>query len=114
MSRRGVVVGTAVVLLAGAGADRAAGPVVGQAVVNQGRDVVVGTTQDVTFPVTVTGSGDPALTFVDVDLKGPNGGFYTTDAFCESTTACTTTFTVDAHLRPVSAPPARRFPGPLT
>ncbi|MFJ5063306.1 calcium-binding protein [Streptomyces nigra] len=107
MSRRGVVVGTAVVLLAGAGAsagaagaDRAAGPVVGQAVVNQGRDVVVGTTQDVTFPVTVTGSGDPALTFVDVDLKGPNGGFYTTDAFCESATACTTAFTVNAHLRP--------------
>ncbi|MFI9797361.1 MULTISPECIES: hypothetical protein [unclassified Streptomyces] len=107
MSRRGVVVGTAVVLLAGAGVpagaapvDRAGGPVVGQAVVNEGRDVVVGTTHDVTFPVTVTGSGDPALTFVDVDLKGPHGGFYTTDAFCETATACTTRFTVDAHLAP--------------
>ncbi|MFE5190345.1 calcium-binding protein [Streptomyces sp. NPDC056628] len=107
MSRRGVVVGTAVVLLAGAGAsaeavpaDRAGGPVVGRAVVNEGRDVVVGTTHDATFPVTVTGSGDPALTFVDVDLKGPHGGFYTTDAFCESATACTTRFTVNAHLAP--------------
>jgi len=112
MSRRGVVVGTAVVLLAGAGvpagaapAGRATGPVVGQAVVNQGRDVVVGTTQDVTFPVAVTGSGDPALTFVDVDLKGPHGGFYTTDAFCETATACTTTFTVNAHLAPGTEDP---------
>ncbi|MFD7389011.1 calcium-binding protein [Streptomyces sp. NPDC059852] len=107
MSRRGVVVGTAVVLVVGAGASagaapagRAVGPVVGPAVVNQGRDVVVGTTHDVTFPVTVTGSGDPALTFVDVDLKGPHGGFYTTDASCETATACTTRFTVNAHLAP--------------
>ncbi|MGW0146348.1 calcium-binding protein [Streptomyces sp. NPDC003333] len=106
MSRRGVVVGTAV-LLAGAGvpagaapAGRAGEPVVAGAVVNQGRDVVVGTTHDVTFPVTVTGSGNPALTFVDVDLKGPHGGFFTTDAFCETATACTTRFTVNAHLAP--------------
>uniref|UniRef100_A0AAU1IAL1 Calcium-binding protein n=1 Tax=Streptomyces sp. NBC_00180 TaxID=2903632 RepID=A0AAU1IAL1_9ACTN len=105
---RGVVLGAAVVLLAGVGApaDAAAGePVVSGATVNSGRDVVVGITHDVVFPVTVGGSDDSGLSFVDVDLKGPHGGFYTTDAFCESATACTTAFTVNAHPAPGSDDP---------
>ncbi|MGW5641132.1 hypothetical protein, partial [Streptomyces sp. NPDC003832] len=104
---RGVVVGAVVVALAGAGATTGAtadttpaDPVVTGATVNSGHDVIVGTTNDVSFPVTVTGADDSGLLFVDVDLKGPNGGFYTTDAFCETATACTTSFTVNAHLRP--------------
>ncbi|MFG2793830.1 calcium-binding protein [Streptomyces sp. NPDC048419] len=58
----------------------------------------MGITQNVVFPVTVAGSDDSGLSFVDVDLKGPHGGFYTTDGFCATSTACTTTFTVNAHL----------------
>ncbi|MFE0674803.1 calcium-binding protein [Streptomyces sp. NPDC058867] len=103
LASRGAVVGAVVAALAGAGtaADATPGdPVVSGAAVNSGRDVIVGITQDVTFPVTVTGSDDSGLAFVDVDLKGPHGGFYTTDAFCQSATACTTSFTVNAHLRP--------------
>ncbi|MFE5891199.1 calcium-binding protein [Streptomyces sp. NPDC056462] len=105
---RGVVLGAAVVLLVGVGApaDAAAGePMVSSATVNSGRDVIVGITHDVAFPVTVGGSDDSGLSFVDVDLKGPHGGFYTTDAFCESATACTTVFTVNAHPAPGSDDP---------
>ncbi|MDC0771711.1 calcium-binding protein [Streptomyces sp. HD] len=100
---RGVVLGTVVVLLAGGGASANAatsGPVVSGATINSGHDVIVGITHDVVFPVTVSGSDDSGLSLVDVDLKGPHGGFYTTDAFCESATACTTVFTVNAHLAP--------------
>ncbi|WP_328884059.1 calcium-binding protein [Streptomyces sp. NBC_00299] len=103
-----VVLGAAVVLLAGVGAPAhaAAGePVISGATVNSGRDVVVGITHDVVFPVTVSGSDDSGLSFVDVDLKGPHGGFYTTDAFCESATTCTTAFTVNAHPAPGSDDP---------
>ncbi|MEV8431313.1 calcium-binding protein [Streptomyces chartreusis] len=104
---RGVVLGAAVALLAGVGApaDAATEPVVSGATVNSGNDVIVGTTHNVVFPVTVNGSADPGLSFVDVDLKGPQGGFYTTDAFCESATACTTVFTVNAHPAPGSDDP---------
>ena len=111
-SRRGAVVGAVAVLLAGVGAsaDAASGtvlsePVVSGAVVNSGHDVIVGITHNVVFPVTVTGSDDSGLSFVDVDLKGPHGGFHTTDAFCETATACTTTFTVNAHPAPGSDDP---------
>ncbi|MGW3247491.1 calcium-binding protein [Streptomyces sp. NPDC001070] len=100
---RGVVVGAVAVLLAGVGtsADAApSNPVVSGATVNSGHDVIVGTTHNVQFPVTVTGSDDAGLSFADVDLKGPHGGFYTTDAFCETATACTTVFTVNAHPTP--------------
>jgi hypothetical protein len=100
---RGVVVGAVAVLLAGAGAsaDAAPGaPVISGATVNSGHDVIVGTTHNVRFSVTVTGSDDSGLSFADVDLKGPHGGFYTTDAFCETATACTTAFTVNAHPAP--------------
>ncbi|MHA5022984.1 calcium-binding protein [Streptomyces sp. SD35] len=106
--------GAVAVLLAGAGAgasadaasDTAAGdPVVSGATVNSGHDVIVGITHNVVFPVTVTGSDDSGLSFVDVDLKGPHGGFYTTDAFCETATACTTVFTVNAHPAPGSDDP---------
>jgi hypothetical protein len=104
-TRRGAVVGAVAVLLVGVGAsaDAVSGtglgePAVSGAVVNSGHDVIVGVTQNVVFPVTVIGSDDPGLSFVDVDLKGPHGGFYTTDAFCATSTACTTTFTVNAHL----------------
>ncbi|MFJ7136373.1 calcium-binding protein [Streptomyces fungicidicus] len=106
---RGVVVGAVAVLLAGAGtsvgatAGTASGdPVVSGATVNSGRDVIVGITHDVRFSVTVTGSDDSGLSFADVDLKGPHGGFYTTDAYCETPTACTTGFTVNAHPAPGS------------
>ncbi|WAZ26227.1 calcium-binding protein [Streptomyces cinnabarinus] len=109
---RGAVVGAVVVALAGIGApaDAAPGPtptepVVSGAVVNSGKDVIVGITHDVAFPVTVTGADDSGLSFVDVDLKGPHGGFYTTDAFCETATACTTAFTVNAHPAPGSDDP---------
>jgi hypothetical protein len=105
-------VGAVAVLLAGVGAcadavaDTAPGePAVSGAVVNSGHDVIVGITRDVVFPVTVTGSDDSGLSFADVDLKGPHGGFYTTDAFCETATACTTTFTVNAHQAPGSDDP---------
>ncbi|MEU4657399.1 calcium-binding protein [Streptomyces sp. NPDC023723] len=102
------VVGTVAVLLAGAGAAAGAvagDPVVEGATVNGGRDVIVGITHDVRFSVTVTGADDSGLSFADVDLKGPHGGFYTTDAFCETATACTTVFTVNAHLAPGSDDP---------
>ncbi|MEU6256934.1 calcium-binding protein [Streptomyces sp. NPDC047043] len=109
---RGAVVGAVAVLLVGAGAraDAAAdtglgGPTVGDAVVNSGHDVIVGITRNVVFPVTVTGSDDSGLSFADVDLKGPHGGFYTTDAYCETPTACTTSFTVNAHPAPGSDDP---------
>ncbi|WP_225823876.1 calcium-binding protein [Streptomyces naphthomycinicus] len=105
---RGVVVGAVAVLLAGTGAsaDAAPGdPVVSGAVVNSGHDVIVGITHDVRFPVEVTGSDDSGLSFADVDLKGPHGGFYTTDAFCQTATACTTAFTVNAHPAPGSDDP---------
>ncbi|MFD5012094.1 calcium-binding protein [Streptomyces chartreusis] len=104
---RGAVLGAAVALLTGVGApaDAATEPVVSGATVNSGHDVIVGTTHNVVFPVTVNGSADPGLSFVDVDLKGPHGGFYTTDAFCESATACTTVFTVNAHPAPGSDDP---------
>lgn len=105
---RGVVLGAAVALLTGVGApaDAATGePVVSGATVNSGHDVIVGITHNVAFPVTVSGSDDSGLSFVDVDLKGPHGGFYTTDAFCESATACTTVFTVNAHPAPGSDDP---------
>lgn len=109
---RGVVVGAVAVLLAGVGAcadavaDTAPSePVVSGAVVNSGHDVIVGITRDVVFPVTVTGSDDSGLSFADVDLKGPHGGFYTTDAFCDTATACTTTLTVNAHQAPGSDDP---------
>ncbi|MET9556252.1 calcium-binding protein [Streptomyces sp. NPDC006645] len=75
-------------------------PVVTGVTVNGGKDVVVGTTERKTFTVTVHGSDDSGLQLADVDLLGPAGGFYTTDAFCETATACTTTFTVDPHLDP--------------
>ncbi|MFC8342708.1 calcium-binding protein [Streptomyces sp. NPDC057280] len=111
-ARRGAVVGAVALALVGAGAsagavsDSPAGaPVVGGAVVNSGHDVIVGITRDVVFPVTVTGSDDSGLSFADVDLKGPHGGFYTTDAFCETATSCTTTFTVNAHPAPGSDDP---------
>jgi hypothetical protein len=109
---RGAVVGAVAVLLAatGASADAASAtatgdPVVTGATVNSGHDVIVGITHNVTFPVTVTGSDDSGLAYADVDLKGPHGGFYTTDAFCETATACTTVFTVNAHPAPGSDDP---------
>ncbi|MFF4395043.1 calcium-binding protein [Streptomyces sp. NPDC001480] len=107
---RGVVVGAVAVLLAGAGASaeaapEAGDPVVSGATVNAGHDVIVGTTRNVRFTVTVTGSDDSGLSFADVDLKGPHGGFYTTDAFCETAAACTTGFTVNAHPAPGSDDP---------
>ncbi|MFC8519421.1 calcium-binding protein [Streptomyces sp. NPDC057257] len=112
VTRRAAAVGAIAVLLAGAGAsaDAAAdtvhdNPVVSGAVVNSGHDVIVGITHNVVFPVTVTGSDDSGLSFVDVDLKGPHGGFYTTDASCETATACTTSFTVNAHPAPGSDDP---------
>lgn len=77
-----------------------ADPVVTGVVVNGGKDVVVGTTERKTFTVTVHGSDDSGLYLADVDLLGPAVGFYTTDALCETATACTTTFTVDPHLDP--------------
>ncbi|MGV9905751.1 calcium-binding protein [Streptomyces sp. NPDC003388] len=107
-TRRGLVVGAVAVLLTAPGAPAGAAPgdpEVGGATVNSGHDVVVGVTRNVRFPVTVTGSDDPGLVFADVDLKGPHGGFYTTDAFCETTTACTTVFTVNAHPAPGSDDP---------
>ncbi|MFG2266381.1 calcium-binding protein [Streptomyces sp. NPDC048720] len=103
LASRGVLVGAVALALtaAAASADAAPGdPVVSGATVNSGHDVIVGTTHDVRFPVTVTGADDPGLSFADVDLKGPHGGFYTTDAFCETPTACTTVFTVNAHPAP--------------
>ena len=112
VARRGAVVGTVAVLLGGVGApaDAASGaansePVVSGAVVNSGHDVIVGITQNVSFPVTVSGSDDSGLAFADVDLKGPHGGFYTTDAFCQTATACTMAFTVNAHPAPGSDDP---------
>ncbi|MEV0175484.1 calcium-binding protein [Streptomyces sp. NPDC050803] len=105
---RGVMVGAVAVLLAGVGSPAGAtpsDPVVSGATVNSGHDVIVGITRNVVFPVTVTGSDDSGLSFVDVDLKGPHGGFYTTDAFCETPTACTTVFTVNAHPAPGSDDP---------
>ncbi|MEV8329344.1 calcium-binding protein [Streptomyces niveus] len=75
-------------------------PVVTGATVNGGKDVVVGTTERKTFTVTVHGSDDSGLQFADVDLLGPAVGFYTTDNYCETATACTTTFTVDPHPDP--------------
>ncbi|MEU1710855.1 calcium-binding protein [Streptomyces sp. NPDC005706] len=108
VTSRGVVVGAVAVLLAGVGASADAAPsdpVVSGATVNSGHDVIVGITHNVQFPVTVTGSDDPGLYFADVDLKGPHGGFYTTDAFCETATACTTVFTVNAHPAPSSDDP---------
>ncbi|MFF0851085.1 calcium-binding protein [Streptomyces sp. NPDC003280] len=107
-TRRGLVVGAVAVMLTAPGAPAGAAPgdpEVGGATVNSGHDVVVGVTRNVRFPVTVTGSDDPGLVFADVDLKGPHGGFYTTDAFCETTTACTTVFTVNAHPAPGSDDP---------
>ncbi|MEY9996958.1 hypothetical protein ABIE67_008990 [Streptomyces sp. V4I8] len=105
---RGVVVGAVAVLLAGVGSSADAtpsGPVVSGATVNSGRDVIVGITHDVMFPVTITGWDDSGLYFADVDLKVPHGGFYTTDTFCETATACTTVFTVNAHPAPGSDDP---------
>ncbi|CCK25011.1 putative secreted protein [Streptomyces davaonensis JCM 4913] len=105
---RSAVVAAVVVVLAGVGTSAEATPsepVVSGASVNAGRDVIVGITHDVAFPVTVTGADDSGLSFVDVDLKGPHGGFYTTDAFCETPTACTTGFTVNAHPAPGSDDP---------
>ncbi|MFE9023751.1 calcium-binding protein [Streptomyces sp. NPDC007808] len=109
---RGVVTGVAVVLLAWAGTSADAAsvtspgtPLVSGATVNLGRDVIVGVTNDVVLPVTVAGSDDSGLSHVDVDLKGPSGGFSTTDAFCESATTCTTVFTVNAHPAPGSDDP---------
>lgn len=111
-TRRGAVVGAVAVLVVtvGASADAASEtvpgePVVSGATVNSGQDVIVGIMHNVAFPVTVTGSDDSGLSFVDVDLKGPRGGFYTTDAFCETAKACTTTFTVNAHPAPGSDDP---------
>ncbi|MFF4486742.1 calcium-binding protein [Streptomyces sp. NPDC001544] len=105
---RGVVVGALAVFLAGGGVSAHAAPsdpVVSGATVNSGHDVIVGTTRNVRFPVTVTGSDDSGLSFADVDLKGPHGGFYTTDASCETATACTTVFIVNAHPAPGSDDP---------
>lgn len=108
---RTAVVGAVAVALAGIGASADAAsaapsaPVVSGATVNSGRDVIVGITHNVVFPVTVSGSDDSGLSFADVDLKGPHGGFYTTDAFCETATACTTVFTVNAHPAPGSDDP---------
>ena len=106
------MVGAVAVALAGIGASADAAsatapsaPVVSGATVNSGRDVIVGITHNVVFPVTVSGSDDSGLSFADVDLKGPHGGFYTTDAFCETATACTTVFTVNAHPAPGSDDP---------
>ncbi|MHC3472846.1 calcium-binding protein [Streptomyces sp. 7R007] len=110
--RRAVVVGVAAGVMVGVGASADAtpaaatgDPVVSGATVNNGHDVIVGTTRDVSFPVTVKGSDDSGLQFADVDLKGPHGGFYTTDAFCETDTACTMVFTVNAHPAPGSDDP---------
>ncbi len=102
-----VIAAVAVVLTGVAGSAHAATgePVVSAATVNSGQDVIVGITHDVTFPVTVTGSDDSGLSFADVDLKGPHGGFYTTDAFCQTATACTMAFTVNAHPAPGSDDP---------
>jgi hypothetical protein len=101
------MVGAVVALLVGVGASADAAsdtassdPVISGVTVNSGHDVIVGITQNVVFPVTVTGSDDSGLSYTDVDLKGPHGGFYTTDAFCESATVCTTSFTVNAHPAP--------------
>jgi hypothetical protein len=109
---RGVVVGAVAVLLVGVGTSADASsdtapndPVVSGVTINSGHDVIVGITHNVRFPVTVTGSDDSGLSFADVDLKGPHGGFYTTDAFCETVTACTTVFTVNAHPAPGSDDP---------
>ncbi|MEV6163960.1 calcium-binding protein [Streptomyces sp. NPDC052052] len=109
---RGVVVGAVAVLLAGVGTSVEAAsvtapsePVVSGATINSGHDVIVGITHNVRFSVTVTGSDDSGLSFADVDLKGPHGGFYTTDAYCKTATACTTVFTVNAHPAPGSDDP---------
>jgi hypothetical protein len=111
-ARRVAVVGAVAVVVGGwaASADAASdtslsGPVVTGSVINSGHDVIVGISRNVVFPVTVIGSDDSGLSFVDVDLKGPHGGFYTTDAFCETATACTTVFTVNAHPAPGSDDP---------
>ncbi|MGI5451613.1 calcium-binding protein [Streptomyces sp. CA-249302] len=110
--RRGAVVGAVTVLAAGLGgsadaASKAANgdPVISGATVNSGHDVIVGITHDVVFPVTVSGSDDSGLLSADADLKGPHGGFYTTDTMCQSESACTMAFTVNAHLAPGSDDP---------
>lgn len=108
LAGRGVVVGAVAVVLAGAGSASGAvpsEPVVSGVTVNSGHDVIVGITQNVVFPVTVTGSDDSGLAFADTDLKGPRGGFYTTDTFCQTETACTTVFTINAHPAPGSDDP---------
>jgi hypothetical protein len=110
--RRGAVVGVVAGLVVGAGASAGAAsgtalsdPVVSGVTVNSGHDVIVGITHNVSFPVTVTGSDDSGLLSADVDLKGPHGGFYTTDAMCENGTTCTMVFTVNAHPAPGSDDP---------
>jgi hypothetical protein len=111
-TRGGAVAGIVAGLVVGIGASADAasdtalsGPTVSGATVNSGHDVIVGITRNVVFPVTVTGSDDAGLLSADVDLKGPHGGFYTTDAPCESETSCTTLFTVNAHPAPGSDDP---------
>ncbi|MHB9856959.1 calcium-binding protein [Streptomyces sp. YIM S03343] len=91
---------------AGASPSTASGdPVVTGAVVNNGHDVIVGTTKNVTFPVTITGSDDSGLAFADADLVGPHYGFYSNDTACQTPTSCTMSFTVNAHLAPGSDDP---------
>lgn len=66
--------------------------------VNGGKDVVIGTTYAKTFKVTIRGYDDSGLSRADTSLEGPGYGFLSANDYCESSTACSHSFTIDPRV----------------
>lgn len=68
------------------------------ATVNGGKDVVIGTTYAKTFKVTVKGYDNSGLSHADTDLEGPGYGYFDASNDCESSTSCSSSFTIDPRV----------------
>ncbi len=68
------------------------------ATVNGGRDIIIGSGTAKTVKVTIYGRDNSGLSKVDIDLNGPNYGYFNSAGACETVTACSRSFTIDPRV----------------
>ncbi|MET9900745.1 calcium-binding protein [Streptomyces sp. NPDC006446] len=66
--------------------------------VNNGSDVLIGTTYAKTFDVTIYAYDDSGLLSADTTLEGPGAGFANDETICETDSECTHSFTFDPRV----------------
>ncbi|MFF8532368.1 calcium-binding protein [Streptomyces sp. NPDC015532] len=66
--------------------------------VNNGSDVVIGTTAAKTFDVTIYAYDDWGLLSADTTLEGPGAGYASDETICETDSECTHSFTFDPRI----------------